>query len=245
MELLNLEYYYILAFGVIGLMFGSFISLVSYRLPLEEDIIVTRSRCTSCKHSLSVRDLIPLFSWLVNKGKCRFCKAKVKARYPIIEISTAVTFILTYLKFGLSYQTLLLCLIATCLIIVIVIDFEHYIIPDEMQICLSILGIIYAFLTKSELAPLFINSILLFVLSILIRLLVMRWKKKDPLGMGDIKFFAVSGLFLNLETIPYFLLISGVLGVLTGTAWKTFGRGEIFPFAPALAISLFLCLLLI
>src|SRR5271154_5209537 len=91
-----------------GLVFGSFITLASWRLPRGEDIIVKPSRCPKCENKLGFRDLWPVLSWALSKGKCRHCGTKVSARYPLIEIVTAALFLLVYSRYGITAPGIIL-----------------------------------------------------------------------------------------------------------------------------------------
>lgn len=223
-----------------GLSIGSFITLASYRLPLDKDIVMNRSHCINCKNKLNIYDLVPLFSWLIQAGKCRYCKTKINFRYPLIESLTAYLIYLIYIKYGLSYYCILISLIAICLIILIITDLEHYMIPDQIQITLAVLAIVYNFYHDNvNFSPL-ISSVIACSVGIIIRKFVYIIKNQDPLGFGDIKFLAVSGLYLPYEVLPLYLFISGLIGILTAFAWKIIDKGNVFPFGPALAISFFM-----
>src|SRR4051812_24380056 len=93
-----------------GLVFGSFITLASYRLPRDEDIIIKRSRCPTCETPLTARDLWPVLSWVTSGGKCRHCKTRISPRYPLTELVTAALFLLIYQYYGIGWQGILLAL---------------------------------------------------------------------------------------------------------------------------------------
>lgn len=224
-----------------GLCFGSFITCASYRLPLEIDVVKKPSYCPSCNAKLTFKDLWPVLSWMTSGGKCRHCKAKISARYPLIEIITATIFALIYAYYGLSVQGALLCLFAVALLIMVVADLEHYIIPDQIHLFLLPLGIFYHYVIGTDPMEVGIG----FLIGMAIGLALhhgYRWlRKKEGLGYGDVKFFAVAGLWLTPLPIVPFLFLSGVLGVCFGLLWRLMGKGAIFPFGPALAAALFLC----
>ncbi len=228
----------------IGASLGSFITLLSYRLPRDQPIGMTRSRCPSCKTNLGVPDLFPIFSWLWQRGKCRHCKTNVHWRYPLTEIISSAIFILIWLQYDISYHSLAFMLLATLLLTLIIIDFEHYIIPDELQVALALLGITYRLtLTPTHAIDLVPSVALGLGIGWLLHYGYFFLRKKHGLGMGDVKFLAVAGLWLQPQDLISFFIISGVLGVLTGMAWQICGLGKKFPFGPALAVTLFLQLL--
>ncbi len=229
-------------FLLLGLLFGSFISLVSYRLVHGGSIIVARSRCPRCQHTLSFFDLFPVISWCFSKAKCRYCKQAISIRYPLTELFTGASFLLCYLSYGWSLQTALLCMVAIALIILIVVDLEHQIIPDEIQITLALLSIPYAYLWNIEIAQMITMALGLGIFSYALRYVFFLWKKKEALGLGDVKFFIVAGLFLSPYSLAPFLLYAGLSGVALGLLWRLLGFGERFPFGPSLAISFFICI---
>lgn len=226
-----------------GLVFGSFITCASYRLPLEIDVIRKPSFCPSCLNNLGVKDLFPLFSWLFSGGKCRHCQSKIHFRYPLIEVLTSTIFVALYTNYGFSAQGLILVGMAVMLLIMIVADLEHYIIPDVVHILLLPLGIAYRFATDSFSPDILWGFGVMTALALFLHYGYSALRGRAMLGFGDVKFFAVAGVWMDAGFIPAFLLIAGVLGVVFGIIWKKLGKGEAFPFGPALAVSLFLCVL--
>ena len=113
------------------MLLGSFASLVAYRLPRGETLATGRSRCPQCGHTLGIADLVPVFSYLWSRGKCRHCQAAISARYPLIEIITALLFVLALAVAGPGLQAFALGLLAVGLVIMTAIDLEHQIIPDQ------------------------------------------------------------------------------------------------------------------
>lgn len=225
-----------------GLSFGSFITLASWRLPRDEDIYITPSRCPHCRRQLSFRDLWPVISWLYNSGRCRNCKAAVSVRYPIIELITALLFITIYMRFGLNSVSILLDFMAVALMVMIVADFEQFIIPDEVHCLLLPLGLAWHYVNDTP----WENVAGGFVLGAATGLLLhhgFRWvRKKEGLGYGDVKFLAIAGLWLGMYPFVPFLFFSGLFGVLTGAVWKLLNKGAIYPFGPSLALSMYVCI---
>lgn len=232
------EPFFIIAFG---LAFGSFVTCMSYRLPLEMDVVKKPSYCPSCNHVLGFRDLWPLFSWLFSGGKCRHCKVPVSIRYPLTEIATAFLFLLVYYQFGFSLPTVVLCLMVVALMVMIVVDLEHYIIPDSVHVVLIPLGLAYHYLVGSPWDEVAIGFGTMLALGLFLHYGYSAIRGRCMLGFGDVKFFAVAGLWLGIWPMVPFLFLSGVLGVVLGLIWRMLGRGEVFPFGPALALSLFIC----
>ena len=114
----------IIIYFVFGLIFGSFATMASHRIPLKEDLIFKPSHCPRCNHQLGVFDLFPVLSWVFNLAKCRYCNSKIHWRYPAIEIITATSFALTFTYLGLTFIGLFVLLLIVCLIIFITIKAE-------------------------------------------------------------------------------------------------------------------------
>lgn len=128
---------------IYGLLFGSFYNVVIYRLPLELNIAKGRSFCPNCHTSLRAKDLVPLFSWIFLRGKCRYCGSPISFRYPLIESLTALLFLTAYRHFGMTSEFFLYCSFYSMLIISTMIDLDHMIICDEVIYGFSALSTIF------------------------------------------------------------------------------------------------------
>jgi prepilin signal peptidase PulO-like enzyme (type II secretory pathway) len=224
-----------------GLAFGSFVTCASYRLPLDQDIVRKPSYCPKCNVKLGFKDLWPVLSWVTSKGKCRHCAAPVSVRYPLTELATAAVFLAIYATYGLTPLSVVLALTGVTLMIMIVADLEHYIIPDQVHLALLPLALIYHYLIDTTLRDQ-VEGLVLGAGTGLALHYGYRWlRKKEGLGFGDVKFLAVAGLWLTLKPFIPFLFFAGLFGIVTAGLWRLLGRGELFPFGPALAASLFLC----
>lgn len=231
---------------LLGLACGSFITMATYRIPRELPVGMERSKCPSCKHSLGVRDLWPVFSWLFQKGKCRYCSHKIHIRYPLIELATALCFGIIFFVEGPTLDAVWLMLILLTLAMMTVIDIEYLIIPDRLQIMLFMLALIGIFMkSQSEWVVFLFSAAISGGVALFLRNVVSHWKKQESLGLGDVKLMFISGLFLHYSNLVFFFLFSGILGIIFGLIWEWSGKGKRFPFGPALATSLFLCLLII
>lgn len=203
-----------------------------------------RSRCPSCETALGARDLIPFFSWILSRGTCRHCQSKVHWRYPMTELVTSALFLFLFARFGVSWHFLNFAMLGVLLITMSVIDFEHYIIPDSLQLAMGLLAIIYhLMLVGTSPATLMVNGLLGVSIGLVIKYGFLWLRKKDGLGMGDVKFLLVAGLWISPVGLVLMLFMSGVFGVITGLAWKMMGHGERFPFGPALGLAMYLLLL--
>lgn len=229
---------------VVGLCLGSFLTLVSYRLPRGEQMGWTRSRCPACGTMLGVRDLVPVLSWLSAWGACRHCLARIPWRYPAIELVTAGAVCAVYLVYGLDGRSLLLMALTLALLVMIIVDFEHYIIPDSIQWMLGSLGIAYQGLYGLHPADVLAGALVGGSIGWILQSGYRYVRQREGLGTGDVKFLVVAGIWLGPKMLVPLLFFSGILGVATAALWRSMGRGVIFPFGPALAISLWILLMI-
>lgn len=232
----------VIIYFIFGLVFGSFATMASYRLAIEKSLM-GRSFCPKCKHQLGVLDLLPVVTYLFNRGKCRYCKAKISLRYPAIELATGLLFVISLLFSSNIGESIILCLVSVTLVIMIATDLEHYIIPDEIQISLLIIGVIYGIYNSIPVVNMIFIPFAYFACATLLMEGFKKICKKDGLGFGDVKFFAVCGFFIPLKGVAFFLFVSGILGLFTALIWKILNKGKLFPFGPSLAIALYLYLI--
>jgi len=225
---------------LIGLCFGSFVTMASHRLPRDLEIVKTRSHCTSCKATLGARDLFPVLSWVAGGGKCRRCGARVSFRYPLTELVCGTLFAGLYLSYGITIQSGLLMLFGAALLTMIVADLETGLIPDEIHFFLLPLGIGYHWLLGCDPVDVAFCAALSLGLGLLLHYGYFWLKGRHGLGLGDVKFLAVAGIWLAEPLqLPVFLFFSGALGIASGIFWRLLTRQPRFPFGPALAMSLF------
>lgn len=227
-----------------GLVLGSFLNVVIYRYPRGQSIITPRSHCTRCRRSIRWYDNIPLASYLLLRGKCRFCRKPIPFRYPLVEILTGLFSLLVYLKFGcgLPYFFYFLLLVAP-LIAIAFIDLDHMIIPD----LLSLSGIPAGILATVFLSGLPLSESLLRsffgILAGGITLFLVSWgyeklRHQEGIGGGDIKLAAMLGAFFGWKGVFAVLFFSSLLGSLTGLFLIAFRRKGIrtaIPYGPFLA----------
>jgi prepilin signal peptidase PulO-like enzyme (type II secretory pathway) len=233
--------------SIIALTIGSFISLFTSRLVSKEAIVFTRSKCPNCLFVLKIYNLVPLFSWLMQKGKCTNCKTKISIRYPLIELSFLISFLLIYftLDQNINIRTIIYFAITACLIVMVVVDLEHYFIPNFSQYLLTIFATL-ALIINGGTDAVLINlksGIAYMLFGIAMFLLFYYIAEIEAIGVDDIKFFFIAGFLLGLENFTIFMFMSGIFGVFFGTIWQKIKEDSTFPFAPAICLSTFLCLL--
>ena len=242
---------------IVGLCLGSFATALIYRIPRgiswiannkSKDNPACRSECPHCHHRLGVADLVPLFSWLFSGGKCRHCGHAVSTIYPAVEIITAVCVTVLSMAWGPVYSFVPLMFAVPFMVAAVVIDWEHMILPNDINIALAILAGIFIFLLAQDNQALWIShvtaAIVLPVFFWLASWAVGRLKRKQALGQGDLKFLPVAGLFLGVPALASFMVTGGVLGVLSAFLRAKRGSKGAFPFGPALIASLYLHLIL-
>ena len=230
--------------ALVGAIVGSFLTLVTYRLPKGRSVVATRSSCPKCRRKLQIIDLIPLVSWAIYRGACRRCKKPVGIRYPLIELACALGAVVVVQSYGLTLAALALVGLWWSIVAIIVTDLEHYIILDEVQIATALFGLVYAWALGTPLTAIVLAATAGLALGFMLKYGFLWFAKKDGLGMGDVKFLGVAGIWLShAESFIPFLFFAGILGVGLGLLWRALGHGERFPFGPALAAALLVCVI--
>ena len=246
---------------IFGLALGSFATAMIHRIPRglswwsmpKKDKAVHRSACPHCKATLRLVDLIPLFSWLSTRGKCRYCAKAIGLRYPLTELGVVLACLATYAILGFTSQAFFIMAAIPFLAALLVIDLEHLILPNQLVVIIAVIGmarLIYElFLQRSFsisyamiefIAGAVIYAAFIWGLGWIMTLVL----KKEALGFGDVKFFAAAGLWLGLSNLAWFCMAAGVFGVAFGLAWQILRKDKIFPFGPSLIASLYVLLLL-
>ncbi|NTV90231.1 MAG: prepilin peptidase [Clostridiales bacterium] len=242
---------------IIGLVFGSFLNVCIYRIPLEKSIVSPPSACTGCGARLTALDLVPVFSYIFLGGKCRHCKAKISIRYPLVELLTAIVLVSVFMKFGVSVAFLAYGILMMLLIAVFFIDIDHRIIPDELVIAGLVAGL--AVFVYNIFAPgkfqfgsdnwwtdriglVLIPGILLLVA--IIGMII--YKTDDAMGMGDVKLLAPIGFILGwrLGLVALFLsvIVAGVAGLFLIIVRRK-GKKDTIPFGPFIVTGTYVALM--
>lgn len=204
---------------LLGLIIGSFLNVLIYRMPIGKSIVKPRSYCPQCKKPIKFYDNIPVISFIILEGKCRGCKAKISLQYPLVEIFTAFTFWISYsFYFSISPIYTLFTIIFLCIMVVLaIIDFKHMILPDELTIGGGVLFLIYSFfnplITYKDAFISAFGSALVFTLLYFFYLKV---RKIEGLGFGDVKMMILLGAFLGVNRLLIALLLASLSGVIVG-----------------------------
>jgi len=232
-------FYTILA--VLGLILGSFYNVCIARLPREESIVRPGSRCPRCQHPLAIRDNLPLVSFLLLRGTCRYCQTPISYQYPLVEGLNALATVLLGWKFGLSWAFLQALVLFGALLVISVIDLYHQIIPDIITYPGILIGFGLSWLSgspgyASSLIGLLIGGGILWLLALGYELLA----RREGMGGGDIKLLAMIGAFLGWPGVLVGLLAGSFIGTLMGLSlilfWKK-DRTYAIPFGPFLSLG--------
>ena len=202
---------------VFGLIWGSFLNVCIYRIPLKKSILLPSSFCPECKHKILRYDNIPILSYVILKGKCRFCKQKVSAQYPLVEFFTTGLFLAVYFKFDLTWQFFSYIFLISILILVFFIDWQHKIIPDVISLPGIAIGLVFSYLNPNFS---FSTSVIGFLLGgsffYALAFIGETVFKKESMGGGDIKLAALLGVFLGWKNLILVIILASFLGAVIG-----------------------------
>lgn len=239
--------------SILGLVTGSFLSMLSYRLPHGLSL-GGRSYCPDCKKTIAWYYNVPLLGYLTLGGKCANCKAKISARYPLIELFSALTFLATFyfwnhqanswlyiFKQSLGFFALpLFFLLVTCFVLLTITDLEHQILPDQILVVIGVIGAVYTVMLPSP--AIFYNffaSVAVFSFFLFLYLVT----KGRGMGFGDVKIVGAIALFLPFPDIATWLFLSFLLGSVVGIVLLVAGKlriGKPLAFGPFLLLGAYL-----
>ncbi|MFG6356022.1 MAG: prepilin peptidase [Acetatifactor sp.] len=218
-----------------GIIIGSFLNVCIYRIPKKENIATTRSHCMSCGYQLKWYDLVPLFSYLALRGKCRKCGSRISVQYPLVEALNGGLYLLIFWRYGLSVDSLLYCLLFSALIVLSVIDFRTYEIPVGINIFILTLGLIRIVTDLSHWLSYGIGLLSVSVPLLLIYLVT----KGRGIGGGDVKLMAAAGLLIGWKLNVLGFLLGCILGsVIHVCRMKLSGEGRTLAMGPYLAMGI-------
>jgi len=213
---------------VLGIMIGSFLNVVIYRIPKGESIAFPASKCQSCGTPLKWYHNIPLLSWLVLGGKCAFCRAKISAQYPVVELMTGVIFLVLYMKLGLVWYLPFVAASFAALLALVMIDFKYMAVPDSVN---------FAALAFALVQPDVLNAALYAAVAAgglyLIGLLSSLLAKRQAMGGADVIVAGTMGALLGFPGFFIAIFLSAVLAIVPALIWREKG----VPFIPFLALA--------
>ena len=214
--------------AAVGLIVGSYLNVVIHRLPREQSTVLPRSRCPACGAGIRARDNIPLFSFLVLRGRCRSCGSRISWRYPLIEAATAALLVACVETFGPTWRALVAAVFCCLLVALAGIDLEHYLLPDALTLPGLGLGLAVSWAASwihwqdALLGALFGGGGLW--------LLGKTWyllRREEGLGFGDVKMLAMVGAFLGWQGVLVTVLLASATGSALGLFLVATGRLEL------------------
>ena len=216
---------------IFGIMIGSFLNVVIYRIPKGESIVFPSSKCQSCQTSLKWYHNIPIFSWVFLGGKCAFCKEKISAQYPIVEFLTGIIFVALYFKLGLVWYLPFVAASFAALFALVMIDFKYMAVPDNVNFAALIFALIQ---------PEFLNGLMYAAIAAgglyLIGLLAALLARKQAMGGADVIVAGTMGALLGFPNFFVAIFLSAILAMIPALINRENG----VPFVPFLALATFI-----
>lgn len=216
---------------IFGIMIGSFLNVVIYRIPNNESIAFPASKCQSCQTPLKWYHNIPIFSWLALGGKCGFCKAPISKQYPIVEFITGVIFLILFFKIGLTWYFPFVAASFAALFALVMIDFKYMAVPDSVNFTALLFALIQ---------PDFFHALMYAAIAAgglyLIGLLSSLVARKQAMGGADVIAAGTMGALLGFPNFFVAIFLSAVLAMIPAMLWRERG----VPFIPFLALATFI-----
>jgi leader peptidase (prepilin peptidase)/N-methyltransferase len=228
----------------LGLVFGSFVTALTYRLPRGESVAHGRSRCPKCGHTLAAQDLVPIFSWLIGRGGCRYCRAPISPRYPVIEALSVALFTTTAFLLRDPIHLALALAAVPPLLALGVIDFEHQRVPDVLVMVLVPLALTWRWFGDGAIGLGLLAAVLTLVVVVAIGFLFRGATGESGMGLGDAKLISLAALAFSPFVFFVFLAIASATGLGLGIWWCRRTGQERFPFAVTITLAWWLCLIL-
>jgi len=243
-----MELIHYILIGLLGLAFGSFLNVVIYRVPRGKKFWAGRSFCPGCEKELKWYHNVPLFSFLVLRGKCGFCETKISWRYPLVEALNAFAYLYFAWEFGLTLQLGIFAFLSSALIAIFFIDLDFQIIPDLITLPGMVIGLGISLLPGGigilqSLIGLVVGGGALYLVALLGDWLF----KKESMGGGDIKMAAMLGAFLGWQKVLFIFLASAGIGLVVSLVMMLFSakmrQQRVVPFGPFIAMAAMLAIL--
>ena len=244
---------YIIVF-IFGSIWGSFSNVCIHRMPYNISVVKGRSYCPSCKKQIRWFDNIPLLSFIFLKAKCRHCSAQIDLNYFLVELISALNFVLIFYLFGFSLTTILFFILSICFIIIFFIDMKHFIIPNELTFTLMIIGFLKSFdpYLNQYLFPNYLDSLIGGVIGYsIIWFIIFAYKKlrnREGMGLGDAKLLSAIGFWFGWISIPFILFFSSFAALILavpGLLNKSKNMSSQIPFGPYIILGCVMYLLLL
>jgi len=221
---------------IFGITIGSFLNVCIFRIPRGESIVHPPSHCPSCNYQLKSLDLVPVFSFLFLRGKCKKCGIKISWRYPLIELLTGIMFSLIVYKYGFNLTSLFYSLFSAALIVVTFIDLEHFLIPNSVVLCIIVLGLGFHIFVR----PFSLFNALLTFWGVGLFFVLLQILSRGGMGGGDVKLAAGLGLWLGWPDTALAVFLGSLLGSIVGITFLALGvkkRKDPIPYGPYLVLG--------
>jgi len=239
-ELIYTSVIYVFVF-IFGVCIGSFLNVCIYRLPLGESLIKSNSHCMTCGTPIRKRDLIPVISWCILRGKCHACGAKISPRYTVVELLNGICYLLIFLHFDVVISPLyasLVSLMTSALIVIFFMDWDTQLINTWVVVFIGVLAI-PKFLFCQKDCPLSLSAMILgaFVVSVPLLIIALVSHEK-AMGMGDVYLMIAGGLFLGAPNILVAMAVALIVGSICGLILKHANGNSVFAFGPYLSLGI-------
>jgi len=241
---------------ILGLVVGSFLNVCIYRLPLQKSIVKPRSYCPNCNKTIPWYDNIPLLSYIILKGRCRFCKNKIPFQYFLVELLTGLIFVVLFKRYGLGFDLFFYLIFVCGLIIASFVDINHRIIPDEVSLGGVVMGFVFNVIksiflhsfipVKGSFLGILVGGGIIYFSGAAFDFVYFKLLKKPPIdgetesmGGGDIKFLAMIGAFLGWDSALLTFFIAPFIGLFFGLINLYLTKRHTIPYGPFLALAAF------
>lgn len=234
-----MEFSIMLGFFLIGTFFGSFYHVVGYRMTKGESIAYPASHCPNCNHVLKPYELIPVFSFLLQRGKCTQCKCRISWCYPLAEVMCGLLFLLAYLALGLTWQLLIGLTFISMLIIIFFSDIYYMIIEDKVLVFFGILLIVEMYFINgfTSLLNALLGGLIGFIIMLLLKLFGDFLFKKESMGGGDVKLMFIIGMMIGYKMIPIDIFLASLIALPVSIVILALKKDHAIPFGPFLSLA--------
>ena len=232
-----------ISFFILGTIIGSFLSVCICRIPAGESIVYPQSHCSNCKSNIKPYDLIPIVSYVILRGKCRYCKEKISIKSPLMELFTGIMFLSLYLKYGLTLELIKYLILFSFLIVIGCIDYnttDVYFSTTSTGIGIGILFLVINWYLKLPVKTYFLGAIIGGIFILLIAVLT------GGMGFGDVEICILSGIYIGTKLTVLMLFLSFILGGAVGAILiisKKKSRKDYIPFGPYISIATMIAVL--
>ncbi|MGI6754717.1 MAG: prepilin peptidase [Atopobiaceae bacterium] len=249
---------------IFGLVMGSFLNCLAWRATHSESVLKGRSHCATCGHVLAWRDLIPVVSWLLSGGRCRYCGEHISCRYPVTEIICAAAYVAVVARFGMTLETVEILIFCSILLVVSLTDIDDMRIPNSCIVTASIVRVLYL-VVAAALGPQtpwvslgstagagsMASTVLYYVASaagvgvalVVLALIMDRVLGRASMGWGDAKLLAVAALYVGWQQSLLAILLACIFGIITGLWQQRKAGSDAFAWGPSIALATFITLL--